>query len=76
MRLTQDFKKQKIEKDLTENHSLMKNDLVMHKIKDGLTFKNEDCKRFMNAVLTDEIILKEYETSSFKHVIKKHNIFK
>jgi hypothetical protein len=73
---TQDFKRYKIQKGLTENHCLKKNDLIMHKIKDGLTFKNDDIKRFMDAILSNELILKEYETSTFKHIIKKNNIFK
>lgn len=74
--ITQHFKRSKIKKDLTENHCLKKTDLVMHKIKDGLTFKNEDSKKFMDAILSNEFILNEYETSTFKHIIKKHNIFK
>ena len=73
---TQDFKRIKIQKGLTENHFLKKNDLVMHKIKDGLTFNNDDIKRFMDAILSNELILKEYENSTFKHIIKKNNIFK
>jgi len=73
--IAQSYKKQKIEKSLFEKHCFNKKDLVMDKVKESLTFKNDDTKKYMDAILTNEIILKEFENSTFKHIITKHNIF-
>jgi len=76
LNIVRDAKIYKITRGLSENHCLKKHDLNMHKVLEGLTVNNHDCKRFIDAILSNELITKEYETSTFRHVIMKHNIFK
>ncbi len=65
------YKRNKIEKSLKEKFCVKKNDLVIHKIKEGMTFSNVDSKKFLDLITNSQVILKEYENSTFNHIIRK-----